>query len=60
MAIVDAKRLNIAVEILEDYCEVFDKKEYDLLSEMKRRCFSMLLYFLKRLLFVCRITEIIH
>ena len=33
MAIVDAKRLNIAVEILEDYCEVFDNKEYDLLSE---------------------------
>ena len=36
MAIVDAKRLNIAVEILEDYCEVFDNKEYDLLSENEK------------------------
>ena len=33
MAIVDAKRLNVAVEILDDYCEVFDNKDYDLLSE---------------------------
>lgn len=36
MAIVDAKRLNISVEILEDYCEVFDNKEYDLLSENEK------------------------
>lgn len=36
MAIVDAKRLNIAVDILEDYCEVFDNKEYDLLSENEK------------------------
>ena len=36
MYIVDAKRLNIAVEILEDYCEVFDNKEYDLLSENEK------------------------
>ena len=36
MAIVDAKRLNIAVETLEDYCEVFDNKEYDLLSENEK------------------------
>ena len=36
MAIVDAKNLNIAVEILEDYCEVFDNKEYDLLSENEK------------------------
>lgn len=36
MAIVDAKRLNIAVEILEDYCDVFDNKEYDLLSENEK------------------------
>ena len=36
MAIVDAKRLNVAVEILDDYCEVFDNKEYDLLSENKK------------------------
>ena len=36
MAIVDAKRINIAVDILEDYCEVFDNKEYDLLSENEK------------------------
>lgn len=36
MAIVDAKRLNIAVEILDDYCEVFDNKEYGLLSEKEK------------------------
>lgn len=36
MAIVDAKRLNIAVETLEDYCDVFDNKEYDLLSENEK------------------------
>ena len=36
MAIVDAKSLNIAVDILEDYCEVFDNKEYDLLSENEK------------------------
>lgn len=36
MAIVDAKMLNIAVEILDDYCEVFDNKEYDLLSENEK------------------------
>lgn len=36
MAIVDAKRLNIAVDILEDYCDVFDNKEYDLLSENEK------------------------
>ena len=36
MAIVDAKKLNIAVDILEDYCEVFDNKEYDLLSENEK------------------------
>ena len=36
MAIVDAKRLNIAVDILEDDCEVFDNKEYDLLSENEK------------------------
>ena len=36
MAIVDAKKINIAVEILEDYCEVFDNKEYDLLSENEK------------------------
>ena len=36
MAIVDAKMLNVAVEILEDYCEVFDNKEYDLLSENEK------------------------
>lgn len=36
MAIFDAKRLNVAVEILDDYCEVFDNKEYDLLSENEK------------------------
>ena len=36
MAIVDAKMLNIAVEILEDYCELFDNKDYDLLSENEK------------------------
>ena len=36
MAIVDAKRLNVAVEILDDYFEVFDNKEYDLLSENEK------------------------
>ena len=36
MAIVDAKKRNVAVEILEDYCEVFDNKEYDLLSENEK------------------------
>ena len=36
MAIVDAKRLNVAVEILDDYCEAFDNKEYDLLSENEK------------------------
>lgn len=36
MAIVDAKRLNIAVEIIDDYCEVFDNEEYDLLSENEK------------------------
>ena len=36
MAIVDAKMLNVAVDILEDYCEVFDNKEYDLLSENEK------------------------
>ena len=36
MAIVDAKMINIAVDILEDYCEVFDNKEYDLLSENEK------------------------
>lgn len=36
MAIVDAKRLNVAVEILDDYCEVFDNIEYDLLSENEK------------------------
>ena len=36
MAIVASKRLNIAVDILEDYCEVFDNKEYDLLSENEK------------------------
>ena len=36
MATVDAKRLNIAVDILDDYCEVFDNKEYDLLSEQEK------------------------
>ena len=36
MAIVDAKRLNVAVEILGDYSEVFDNKEYDLLSENEK------------------------
>ena len=36
MAIVDAKRLNVAVEILDGYCEVFDNKEYDLLSENEK------------------------
>ena len=36
MAIVDAKKLNVAVEILDDYCDVFDNKEYDLLSENEK------------------------
>lgn len=36
MVTVDAKRLNLAVEILDDYCEVFDNKEYDLLSESEK------------------------
>ena len=36
MATVDAKRLNISVDILDDYCEVFDNKEYDLLSEREK------------------------
>ena len=36
MAIVDAKSLNVAVEILDDYCEVFDNKDYDLLSENEK------------------------
>lgn len=33
---MDAKRLNVSVEILDDYCEVFDNKEYDLLSENEK------------------------
>lgn len=36
MATVDAKRLNVAVEILDDYCEVFDNKENGLLSEQEK------------------------
>lgn len=36
MAMVDAKKLNFAVGILEDYCEVFDNKKYDLLSEQEK------------------------
>lgn len=36
MATVDAKRLNVAVEILNDYCDVFDDKQYDLLSESEK------------------------
>ena len=36
MAIVDAKKLNVAVEILDDYCDVFDNKEYDLLKKKKK------------------------
>lgn len=36
MATVDAKKLNVAVEILNDYCEVFDNKEYNLLSEQEK------------------------
>ena len=36
MAIVDAKKLNVAVEILDDYYDVFDNKEYDLLSENEK------------------------
>ncbi len=36
MAQVNAKRLNVAVEILDDYCEVFDNKEYKLLSEKEK------------------------
>ena len=36
MANKKEKRLNVAVEILEDYCEVFDNKEYDLLSENEK------------------------
>ena len=36
MATVDAKRLNVAVEILNDYCEMFDNKEYNLLSEQEK------------------------
>lgn len=36
MATVDAKRLNVAVEILNDYCKVFDNREYDLLSEQEK------------------------
>ena len=33
---VDAKRLNVAVEILDDYCDIFDNKEYKLLSEKEK------------------------
>ena len=36
MATVDAKKLNVAVDILNDYCEVFDNKEYNLLSEQEK------------------------
>ena len=36
MATIDAKRLNVAVEILDDYCDVFDGKEYNLLSEQEK------------------------
>ena len=36
MATVDAKRLNVAVDILDDYCDVYDNKEYDLLSEKEK------------------------
>ena len=36
MATVDAKKLNVAVEVLNDYCEVFDNKEYNLLSEQEK------------------------
>ena len=36
MATVDANRLNVAVEILDEYCEVFDNKEYYLLSEREK------------------------
>ena len=36
MATVDAKKLNVAVEILNDYCEMYDNKQYNLLSESEK------------------------
>lgn len=33
---VNAKRLNVAVEILNDYCDFYDDKEYTLLSEKEK------------------------
>ena len=33
---INAKRLNVAVEILDDYCEVFDNNKYKLLSENEK------------------------
>lgn len=33
---VNAKRLNVAVEILNDYCDIYDDKEYTLLTEEEK------------------------
>lgn len=33
---VNAKRLNVAVEILNDYCDMYDDKEYTLLTEKEK------------------------
>lgn len=33
---VNAKRLNVAVEILNDYCDFYDDKEYTLLTEKEK------------------------
>lgn len=48
MKTVDAKRLNVAVEILDDYCEVFDDKEYDLLSEQEKTLLYKATVFLEK------------
>lgn len=33
---VNAKRLNVAVEILNDYCDIYDDEEYTLLTEKEK------------------------
>lgn len=36
METINAKRLNCAVEILNDFYDVYDKKDYTLLSEIEK------------------------
>lgn len=36
METVNAKRLNVAVEILNDYCDIYDDEEYTLLTEKEK------------------------